>query len=98
MPKGLIRAETYINEGNSIDSTRILCEFGKKKNLSKDEKISYYILKAKLSYIIEKNKDLFEYSTKAYQESLNQENSLQLLDVYIINRELPFCWIVQSVN
>jgi tetratricopeptide (TPR) repeat protein len=83
-PKALIRARKLIEEAKFEEALQIVNKFGKKKELSSSEQISYYTLKSLLATIVFNNKlECLEYAEKAYQASLKQENSLQLLDVYI---------------
>ncbi|MFX1457949.1 MAG: tetratricopeptide repeat protein [Promethearchaeota archaeon] len=83
-PKELIRAKKFIEEGNIEKALRIVNDFGKKKDLSSHERISYYTFKSKLArrYFSDIN-EIAKYAEKAYRESQKLENSLLLLDVYI---------------
>jgi len=56
-------------------------EIGKKKTLSLDDQISYYILRSSLSLYLFQDQDILTYVEKAYQESQNLDISHQLVDV-----------------
>ncbi|MFW9827977.1 MAG: tetratricopeptide repeat protein [Candidatus Thorarchaeota archaeon] len=82
-PEELIQAEKFIKEGKIEKALQLVNDFGKKKDLTYHERISYYILKSRLAtYFFDRNETI-EYAKKAYQESKKLENSLLLLDVYI---------------
>ncbi|MFX0040276.1 MAG: tetratricopeptide repeat protein [Promethearchaeota archaeon] len=83
VPKELIKAGKLIEEGNIEKALQIVNDFGKKKNISSLERITYYIFKSRLAdYKYDRNEGT-KYAEKAYQESENLENSLLLLDVYL---------------
>ncbi|MFW9895165.1 MAG: hypothetical protein ACFFD7_05105 [Candidatus Thorarchaeota archaeon] len=79
----LTQAKKFMREGKLDEALPRLNEFGEKKSLSFHDQISYYILKSSLSLYFFQMKELLNYAEKAYHESQNLGNSLQLLDVYI---------------
>ena len=49
LPEELILAENYMEEGKFDESLQIINRSVRKNNLPKEERISFYILKSKLS-------------------------------------------------
>ncbi|MFX0106207.1 MAG: tetratricopeptide repeat protein [Candidatus Hodarchaeota archaeon] len=82
-PKELINAEKLIEEGKIEEALQLLNDFGKKKDLSYHERISYYTLKSLVAFYFLDRNECTKYAEMAYQESHKLENSLLLLDVYI---------------
>ncbi|MFX0040275.1 MAG: tetratricopeptide repeat protein [Promethearchaeota archaeon] len=83
VPKELIKAENLIEEGKIEEAVRLIDDFGKKKDFSYHERISYYRLKSLVSFYFLDRNECTKYAEMAYQESHKLENSLLLLDVYI---------------
>ncbi len=81
--KELTQAKQLIKEGKLEEAIQLVNKSGKEKPLSRDEKISYYLLKSSLSQSLFQNQNILTYAEKASQESQNLGISLQLLDVYI---------------
>ncbi|MFX1585349.1 MAG: tetratricopeptide repeat protein [Promethearchaeota archaeon] len=81
--KELTRAKQLINECKLQEALLLVNEFRKKKALSRNEQISYYLLKSSLSLYLFQEQGIFEYAEKAYQESQKLGISIQLVDVYI---------------
>ncbi|MFX0000906.1 MAG: tetratricopeptide repeat protein [Candidatus Hodarchaeota archaeon] len=83
-PKELIQAEKLINEGKIENALQLVNTFGEKKDLPYFERIYYYTLKSRLAnYFFDRN-EMAKYAEKAYHESQKLENSLLLLDVYLL--------------
>jgi tetratricopeptide (TPR) repeat protein len=82
-PKELINTEKLIEQGKIEQAVQLLNDFGKKKDLSYHERISYYRLKSLVAFYFLDRNECTKYAEKAYQESQELENSLLLLDVYI---------------
>ncbi|MHA2391534.1 MAG: tetratricopeptide repeat protein [Promethearchaeota archaeon] len=83
-PKELDNAKEFIENGRFDEASIVLKDFGKKKDISHYEQISYYILMSLLSDKLKNGEKLLDYAEKAYLESQGQEDSLQLVDVYIV--------------
>ncbi len=81
--KELTQAKQLIKEGKLEEAIQLVNKSGKEKTLSRDEKISYYLIKSSLSLYLFQHQDILTYAEKASQESQNLDISLQLLDVYI---------------
>lgn len=79
----LLQAQKLIDDGKFKEALQLVNDFGKKKDLSSHERISYYIFKSRLAEYFADNKECTKYAEKAYQESQNFENSLLLLDIYL---------------
>ncbi|MFX1496038.1 MAG: tetratricopeptide repeat protein [Promethearchaeota archaeon] len=82
-PKELNQAARLIKEVKLLEALKLLDEFGKRKDLSLAERVSYYILRSSLSFYLIRETEYLKYAQKAYQERQKLGNSLQLLDVYI---------------
>lgn len=82
VPRELFNAKELIENGEFDKASQALQDFGKKKDLSQYEQISYYILMGILSDKLKDGEKLLDFADKAYHDSLGQENSLQLVDVY----------------
>ncbi|MFX0003904.1 MAG: TIR domain-containing protein [Promethearchaeota archaeon] len=83
VPKELIKTEKLIEAGKIEEAVQLLNNFGKKKDLSYHERISYYRLKSLVALFFLDRVECIKYAEKAYQESQKLENSLLLLDVYL---------------
>lgn len=79
----LIRAEELIERGKLEEALQLLKDFKKKRDLSLNEQILYYVL---ISSIAEHQHKMVHYIKcvgKAYQLSQDLNNNILLLDVYI---------------
>jgi tetratricopeptide (TPR) repeat protein/tRNA A-37 threonylcarbamoyl transferase component Bud32 len=83
-PKELVNAKELIEKGRFSEATQLLNDFSKKEDISDYEQISYYILMSLVSDKLKDEEKLLDYAEKAYQASQGQENSLQLIDAYIV--------------
>jgi len=90
-PKELVRARKLIEEAKFKEALLIMDKFGEKKELSLNERISYYLLKCLIAGVNFNQKEFLKYANKAYQDSQKLESSLQLLDVYIY-MAIAFNW------
>ncbi|MFW9822792.1 MAG: tetratricopeptide repeat protein [Candidatus Thorarchaeota archaeon] len=83
-PQELIQAEKLIEEGKPEEALHLLNTFVNKKDLSYCERILYYRLRSQIAFYYLDNEECTKYAEKAYQEGHKLENSLLLLDVYIM--------------
>jgi tetratricopeptide (TPR) repeat protein len=81
--KDLTNAKSFLEEGKLEEALQLTNKFGKKKNLSYYEKISFYILKCSLAMHFGQNAVFLKYAEMAYQERQKLKESLLLLDVYV---------------
>ncbi|MFX1324652.1 MAG: tetratricopeptide repeat protein [Promethearchaeota archaeon] len=82
VPKELAKAKEFIENGEFEKASQVLQDFGKKKDISQYDRISYYILMGILSDKFKDGAKLLDFADKAYHESQGQKNSLQSVDVY----------------
>ncbi|MFX0000902.1 MAG: tetratricopeptide repeat protein [Candidatus Hermodarchaeota archaeon] len=82
--KELGQAEKLIEAGKIEEALQILNDFKNKKDLSYRERIAYYCLKGFVAFYFQDRNECTKYTEKAYRESQKLENSILLLDVYIL--------------
>ena len=82
--KELLNAKDLIENGRFDQASQVLKDFEQRKDITPHEQLSYYILKGFLSAKLKDNESLQDYAEKAYSASQGQENSLQIVDVYIV--------------
>ncbi|MDX1797378.1 MAG: protein kinase [Candidatus Lokiarchaeia archaeon] len=82
--KELEYAKELIENGRFSKASQVLKDFGERRDITRHEQLSYYILICFLSAKLKDNETLQEYAEKAYSASQGQKNSLQLVDVYIV--------------
>ncbi|MFX0104555.1 MAG: tetratricopeptide repeat protein [Candidatus Hodarchaeota archaeon] len=83
-PNELVNAKEFIENGKFEKASQVLKDFGESEDISHYEQISYYILMGFLSDKLKDKEKLLDYAEKAYQACQGQEDSLQLVDVYIV--------------
>jgi tetratricopeptide (TPR) repeat protein len=89
-PKELVKAKESIENGKLTKASQVLKDFGEKKDISQYDQISYYVLMGFLSDKLKDKEQLLNYAEKAYQASQEQQDSLQLVDVFIVKSMANF--------
>lgn len=80
----LVNAKELIEKGKFDEAFQLLNDFGEKKDLSRYERTSYFILMSSIFINLGKKEEMFDYVEKACQAIQGQKNSLQVVDVYLV--------------
>lgn len=76
-PEELIFAEQLISENKYTEAVQVLIEFGEKKNIPLNHKVSALIIQARMLMFLGKHEESIKIVEQAYEESLRLGKSLQ---------------------